>query len=140
MTFKPDERQAALILLRALQERGERRQKPLTRARLSQVTMKRLWNREQLTREWLDKVNEWLLSAGWTLVHTGSTFGVVKTDVIYNWPRVASKHVASEVEEMMVDQSKFAQLEPLLIPSEPAPQKAPNVTPPRKRKAVERTS
>ncbi len=128
---KPDEQQAALILLRALEERGERRQKPLTRARLSQLTLKLLWNREQLSREWLEKVNDWLLSAGWTLVYTGSTFGVVKTDVVENWPRVAAKHIKAEVEKMMLDQSKFAELERLWKlgkPSHPEPVKRPRPT------------
>ena len=97
---KPDGREAAMLLLRAIQERGERRGKPLTRARLSRVTLKRLWNREQLTEPWLDEVNDWLLSAGWTLVFAGTTLGVVKTTVVGNWPRIASKYLDPVIDEV----------------------------------------
>jgi hypothetical protein len=42
---------------------GRRLGKPLTRARLSAASLKTLWIRETITREWLDQINEWLLSA-----------------------------------------------------------------------------
>jgi hypothetical protein len=107
-----------MLLLRAIQERGERRGKPMTRARLSRVTLKRLWNREQLTDSWLDEVNEWLLSAGWTLVYAGRTFGAVKTDVVENWPRIASKYLNDEIDDVKRGAFDFAQLEHLLKPEE----------------------
>lgn len=116
--YKPDSGEAAMLLLRALQERGERRGKPLTRARVSRVTLKRLWNREQLTEPWLDEVNEWLLSAGWTLVYAGTTFGAVKTSVIENWPRIASKHLASVIADVKRGAFDFSELQYLLKPEE----------------------
>lgn len=66
---KLDPHQGALVLLRALEERGERRGKPLTRARLSAASLKTLWIRETITREWLDQIDEWLLSAGELVWH-----------------------------------------------------------------------
>ena len=74
--YKPNAREATLILLRAIEERGERRGSELTRARLSQVTLKRLWNRENLSNSWLAEVDDWLLSADWTLLRAGTTFGL----------------------------------------------------------------
>jgi hypothetical protein len=112
--YKPDCREAAMLLLHAIQERGNRRGKPLTRARLSRVTLKRLWNREQLTEPWLDEVNEWLLSAGWTLVFAGRTFGVLKTDVVENWPRIASKYLNDDIDDVKQGAFDFSQLEHLL--------------------------
>jgi hypothetical protein len=112
--YKPNGREAAMLLLRAIEERGERRGKSMTRARLSRVTLKRLWNREQLTDPWLDEVNEWLLSAGWTLVYAGRTFGAVKTDIIENWPRVASKHLYEVVEKVKLGGYDFSRFEHLL--------------------------
>ena len=112
--FKVDELKAALVLLRALEERGERRDKQLTRARLSAVTLKRLWGRETITREWLEKVNEWLLSAGWMLIDGGSTYGAVKVTVIENWPRVASKHMKAELEKIKQGAFDFGALHYLL--------------------------
>jgi hypothetical protein len=112
--YKPNSREAALLLLLALEERGQRRRKEMTRARLSRMTLKRLWNRENPTQPWLDEVNEWLLSAGWTLFYSGTTFGVVKTTVVENWPRVASKHLAPVINEMKQGAYDFSQLENLL--------------------------
>lgn len=135
MNRKLDEHQAALLLLRALEERGERRPKPLTRARLSHVTLRRLWRREQLTREWFDGVNEWLLSAGWVLFQAGPIFGVVKTSVVENWPRVAAKHIAAEIEELLQDRQKFQTLDRLFEKGEPAATKQ---IPARRRKRTQR--
>jgi hypothetical protein len=112
--YKPDRREAAMLLLRAIEERGQRRGKPMTRVRVSRVTLKRLWNREQLTDPWLDEVNEWLLSAGWTLVYAGRTFGAVKTDVVENWPRIASKYLDPVIDEVKRGAFDFSQLERLL--------------------------
>ena len=44
-----DQREAAMLLLYAIEERGQRRGKELTRARVSQVLIKRLWNQESLS-------------------------------------------------------------------------------------------
>jgi hypothetical protein len=116
--YKPVPREAALLLLLALKERGDRRGKAVTRARLSRVTLKRLWNRENLPEPWLVEVNDWLLSAGWTLVYAGTTFGIVKKDVVQNWPRVASKHLHSVIEEVTRGEFNFSQLESLLAPDD----------------------
>jgi hypothetical protein len=119
--YKPTGREAALLLRLALKERGDRRGKEMTRARLSRVTLKALWNRENLTEQWLAEVNEWLLSAGWTLFHAGTTFAVVKTSVVENWPRVASKHLALQIEETKRGEFDFAQLEHDLLKTEKRP-------------------
>jgi hypothetical protein len=123
--YKPNARESALLLRRAIEERGERRfralerrgergGKPMTRARVSATTLKRLWNREKLTQYWLDEVNEWLLTAGWILVDAGATFGVVKTGVVQNWPRLASKHLETELEQVRRGKFDFGQLDSLL--------------------------
>ena len=112
--YKPDGPEAAMLLLRAIQERGDRLGKPLTRARLSGVTLKRLWNRERLTEPWLNEVNEWLLSGGWTLVFAGTTYGAVKTDVVENWPRIASKYLDPVIDQVKEGSFNFSQLEHLM--------------------------
>jgi hypothetical protein len=112
--YKPTSQEAALLLRYAFKERGDRRRKEVTRVRLSRFTLKRLWNREQITDPWLTEVNEWLLSAGWTLVYAGTTFGAVKTSVVENWPRVASEHLKSVIDEMKGGTYDFSQLEQLL--------------------------
>jgi hypothetical protein len=113
--YKPNAKEAALILLCALEERGERRNKPLTRARLSALTLSKLWDRNQLTEAWIREVNEWLLSAGWLLVSAGKIYGVLKTEVIENWPRVASKHSKAIVDQVASGSFDFSTLEHLLL-------------------------
>ena len=111
MYNKLEAREAALILLYALAERGVRRGKDLTRARVSRVTLKRLWNRENLNEAWLAEVNDWLLSAGWTLLYAGGTFGVVKKSVVENWPRIASKRIQDVVDEAAAGNFNLGKLE-----------------------------
>jgi hypothetical protein len=112
--YKPDPREATLILLRAIEERGQRRGRPMTRARLTRITLKRLWNREQLSDEWLRSVNEWLVSAGWVLIDAGKTLGVVKIDVVENWPRVASRHLDELLIAIRAGKYDFVELSHLL--------------------------
>jgi hypothetical protein len=111
--YKPSPREAALLLLQALQAKGQQRGKPLTRARLSRLTLSRLWNREQLNEAWMRDVNEWLLSAGWLVIQAEATYGVVKTSVIENWPRVSSKHI-EDLDQVVRGNFDFSNLEPLL--------------------------
>jgi hypothetical protein len=80
------------------------------------MTLKRLWNRESLTDPWLAEVNEWLLSAGWTLLHAGSTFGVVRTSVVENWPRIASKRIQEVLDQVARGNFDFSKIEHLLEP------------------------
>jgi hypothetical protein len=111
---KLDPNQCALVLLRALEERGERRGKPLTRARLSEASLKALWNRETITRDWLDQINEWLLSAGWILIEAGATYGAIRVTVVENWPRVASAHMQADLTRIRLNDFDFKQWNRLL--------------------------
>ena len=111
---KLDPNQCALVLLRALEERGQRRGKPLTRARLSSASLKALWIRETITREWLDQINEWLLSAGWILIEAGGTYGAIKVTVVENWPRVASAHMKDELTQIKLGKFDFKKWNRLL--------------------------
>jgi hypothetical protein len=108
-----------MLLLYAIEERGQRRGKELTRARVSRVTLRRLWNRESLSEPWLAEINDWLLSAGWTLLYAGSTFGVVKKSVVENWPRIASKRIQEVLDKVAAGNFEFAKVEQLLEPDRP---------------------
>ena len=109
-------REAALITLGALENRGQRRGKELTRARLSAATLKALWNRETLTPQWIEEVNEWLVSAGWILIFVRSTYAAIKVSVVENWPRVASRHLNSEIEKIKRGSQVFEKWAHLLRP------------------------
>jgi hypothetical protein len=138
MQQKPEAREAALILLYALAERGQRRGKELTRARVSRVTLKRLWNRESLSEAWLAEVNDWLLSAGWTLLHAGSTFGVVKKSIVENWPRITSKRIQDVLDQITAGSFEFDELGRLLEPDKAAPSQPVHKQRKRSAKARER--
>jgi hypothetical protein len=79
-----------------------------------------VWNRENLNEAWLAEVNDWLLSAGWTLLHAGTTFGVVKKSVVENWPRIASSRIQDVLDQVAAGSFKFDDLENLLQPDRPS--------------------
>jgi hypothetical protein len=111
---KPDGRQCALLLLRLIEERGQRRKEKMTRVRLADMTLKHLWNRQRLTEQFLGEVQEWLLIAGWALVDAGSTFGAVKINAVANWPHVSSKRLAQEIDQVIRGKFNFDDLEHFL--------------------------
>jgi len=133
---KLDARQAALTLLYAIEERGERRGKELSRARLSQFTLKRLWNRESLGEAWLAEVHDWLLSVGWTLFYAGTTFGIVKTSVVEDWPRIASKRIQGMLDQVAAGQFDFGALEHLFEPEQSRAPRPSLTSPPKKRRTI----
>jgi hypothetical protein len=109
--------QSALMILLSLQERGARRKsdKPLTRARLSKLTLKRLCLRETITPEWIRQVNEPLMKAGWVLFDAGSTYAAVKVAVAENWPRATSKYVRGTLDQLSNGSFDFDQLNWLML-------------------------
>jgi hypothetical protein len=115
--YKPTPRECALLFLKLIQEREERR-KNTTRCRLPAVTVRNLWNRELLTEAFLDDVQDWLLSAGWAFINAGSTFGAVKVEALKNWPRVASGRIKDVLNEVKSGKYDFSKLEPLMATEE----------------------
>jgi hypothetical protein len=89
--YQPDTLECAILLLLLVQ------QKERTRARLAEITLKRLWNRRRLGDEFVREVQEWLFRAGWALFYAGTTFGVIKTKSVEGWPRVTSKDLRPEL-------------------------------------------
>jgi hypothetical protein len=114
--YKPSPRNCMLLVLRLLEDKGDDLGKPLTRARLAAITLKRLWNRERLTEHFLAEIQDWLLTAGWALIDVGSTYAAVKIDVVENWPRVSSKRIDEELRKVgSGDPKYFADLEERLL-------------------------
>jgi hypothetical protein len=113
--YKPDGRESALLLLRLIEEREQRRKEKMTRVRLAEMTLKDLWNRQHLPEQFLRDVQEWLLTAGWALIAAGSTFAAVRTSAVENWPRVSSKRLAPMLQKMKAGKFNFADLEHLIV-------------------------
>ena len=80
------------------QELGGNRE--VTRARLSEITLQRLFNRRRISPEWLAEVQEWLFRFGWVLFFAGTTYAVIKIKVIDGWGRISSKRIQADLEKV----------------------------------------
>jgi hypothetical protein len=98
-------RDSAILLLLLVRTKNEDNGKDLTRVRLAEITLKRLWGRHRLPAEFLREVEDWLFRAGWAFFYAGTTYAAVKTSAVEGWPRVSSKHLSDELEE--VSKGKF---------------------------------
>jgi hypothetical protein len=111
--YRPDGRESALLLLRLIEARDAEREKPTTRVRLAEITLKRLWNRQRLSEQFLSEVSDWLLSAGWAFVFAGTTYAAVQTSAVENWPAISSKRIRAEIEAVHGGKFDFNTLEHL---------------------------
>jgi len=98
--YLADGRQAALLLLRLFELRDGARNKPMTRARLTQPMLKRLWNRRRLPPQFVQEVADWLLVAGWVFFDAGPTFAAVRVSAVENWPRVFTKAIGKDLDDV----------------------------------------
>ncbi len=113
--YKPDGRQSALLLLRLVESKDAGRERPLTRIRLAEITLQRLWNRKRLSEQFLAEVSDWLLSAGWALFFAGSTYAAVKTTAVGNWPTISSKRIRTEIDAVQKGEFDFDELDHLFL-------------------------
>ncbi len=114
-----DSRQSAMLLLRLVELKEEARRKPVTRAKLTPPTLKRLWNRRRLSPEFLQQVTDWLLAAGWVFLDAGSTFAVVRVSAVEKWPRIFTKLIKPQLKNVAAGQFDFDEHEHLLWGEEP---------------------
>jgi hypothetical protein len=99
----PDPKESAILLLLLVGTRPS-----TTRVRLSETTLKRLWLRHRLKDEFLADVTEWLFRAGWALFYAKSTFALVKTTVVTDWPRLSSKRMDAALSDVEDGRFDFA--------------------------------
>src|SRR5215211_1550676 len=89
--YKPTARECALLLLRLIEVKEKERQREVSRLRIAEISLKRLWGRRRISPEFAEEVAEWLSGADFTLFFAGTTYAVVKTSVVESWPRTTSK-------------------------------------------------
>jgi len=120
MLYKPDPLEAALLTLRLVEAKDKERKKasgePMTRFRLSETTLKRLWLRKRLERDFMVQVEEWLLEAGWALFFAGSTYAMIKVASVEGWTSLTSKQIEDELENVARGKFDFGRLRHLLVP------------------------
>ena len=110
---KPDGRQSALLLLRLIETKDKERERPQTRVRLAEITLKRLWNCAHLSEPFLSEVSEWLLSAGWALFFARSTYAAVQVSAVENWPAISWKRIRTELKTVRNGKFNFDKFEHL---------------------------
>jgi hypothetical protein len=113
--YRPTPRECAILLLLLVQTRNAEAGKDLTRVRLAEITLKRLWGRHRLHDDFLREVEDWLFRAGWALFYAGTTFAAVKTTAVEGWPRLSSKRLSDELAQVAQGQFDFDQHHGLLL-------------------------
>lgn len=96
----PDAQERALLLLRLLEIRNEELP-AVSRVRLSELTLKRLWGRDRISRDLLDDTQEWLSRGGWTLFYARTTYAAIKISAVLGWSRLSSKRMSVELEQIL---------------------------------------
>jgi hypothetical protein len=109
----PSPRQAALLVLQLVDELRRERE-TVTRARLGEFTLLRLWNRPRLREDFLAEVQDWLLLAGWALFDAGSTYGVIRIDAVENWASVSSKRLQDTLDQVVEGTYEWHKLDGLI--------------------------
>src|SRR3954470_10016640 len=65
--YKPTVRQCALLLLRLIELKEQEMGREVSRLRIAEVSLKRLWGRRRISPEFVEAVAEWMSDAGITL-------------------------------------------------------------------------
>jgi hypothetical protein len=115
---RPTERQCAMLIVHLLATKKAETEREVTRARLSSVTVQRLFGRRQISAKFLGEVCEWLFPVGWVMFFAGTTYAVVKMDVVQGWGRISSKRIGDVIEKAGRGEFDFDPLEYLLLGSE----------------------
>lgn len=94
-----DAQECALLLLRLLEMRNEE-SPAVSRVRLSELTLRRLWGRDRISRELFEETQEWLSRGGWSLFYARTTYAAVRTSAVLSWSRLSSKRMAEELKQI----------------------------------------
>jgi hypothetical protein len=114
--YQPTARECALLVLGLVQAKVEESGRPVTRGRLSEATLRKLWVRSRVTDDLFRAAQEILIHAGWALFWAGTSFAVVKLDVIEGWGRISWKRLDADLRKVRRGKyQKFGELERLLL-------------------------
>ncbi len=121
--YQPTARQCALLIVRVMQAREQETNREVSRARISQNTIRRLCNRAQIASDFLLEIQEILLAAGWCLfLVSPSHFAIIKAKSVEGWGRISSKRIGEELKSVPIGRYNFDNLEPLLLMAEKDPE------------------
>jgi hypothetical protein len=117
---QPTPRECALLVLHLIRAKESETHREVTRARLTELTLRRLWNVTRITADHVAEVQELLLHAGWTLFWARSSYAIIATKAVEGWARISSKRIEDDLIEVSRGAYDFNQLEPLLLRAEQA--------------------
>jgi hypothetical protein len=115
---QPTAREAAMLVVHLIHTKQGETNRPVTRARLSELTLRRLWVQSRIPEDLFREVQEILIHAGWALFWAGSSYGIIKTDAVEGWTLISSKRVTDDLEKISRGSYDYNQLEKLLLPQE----------------------
>jgi hypothetical protein len=87
----------------------------VSRARLTEITIRRLWRRTRVPEGFLLEVQEFLLSAGWALFWAGSSYAIIRVAAVEGWPRISSKRIEDDLQRLARGRFDFDGIEHLLL-------------------------
>jgi hypothetical protein len=115
--------QVALLILRLVQARDEEFEEKglkrrVSRARMSQNTIRRLSGRSQISNDFLVEVQEHLLAAGWVLFCIGPTYyALIKLESVQGWNRISTKRIAEDLKKVRRGIFQWEDYKSLLMPT-----------------------
>ena len=112
-----------LLLIQAREEELEKKGSPrkVSRARISQNTIRKICGRSQIPNDFLLEVQEYLLAAGWALFCIGPThYAIIKLELVLGWSRISSKRVAEELKLVPRGNFPWKKYDHLLSPNDDA--------------------
>jgi hypothetical protein len=122
---RPTDWQVALLILHLVQTREaefqeKRPKRKISRARISQNTMRKLCGRSQISNDFLIQLQEALLSAGWALFCIGPThYAIIKLESVRGWSRISSKRIDHDLNAVRSGTFKWEEKKQLLMPTQP---------------------
>ena len=121
--YQPTPRECAILVVHLIETKEreltlQKAGKAVTRARLSENALRRLWCRKHLTSSFLIEVQEWLFRAGWVLFFAGSSYAIIKNGLVDGWMRISTTRVEDDYKNVSRGQFDFKPFERMLIPKE----------------------
>ena len=91
MKIRPNTFETAALILILAELYDTEKKRTSSRFRLSRQTLRRIASRSRLEDGFIAEVAEELESLGWSTFPVGDNFAFIKTNVIDDWPRIATK-------------------------------------------------
>lgn len=85
--------EVAILTLFLIKEYYREKEKPGTRARVSQQTLRIIAARKRLRSAFIDEWTDELAALGWSAFPVGDNFAIIRSEATEGWPRIGSKRI-----------------------------------------------